>query len=99
MLSQLTRSDRRRLEAEIEGLLSRLGSYQRDPSRIERLAKEIDQGRILAGGSQKQLWAALLRRRAMCIRTAMVASQTPAAQRASVHCDGGLRQSARLVGA
>jgi hypothetical protein len=72
MLSELPRSERKRLESEIELLLNKLGRDQGDPSRIESLAREIDQGIPLADRRQQRLWATLLRRRAICIRTAAV---------------------------
>lgn len=70
MLSQLPLSERIRLESEIDLLLNKLGPSQGDPSRIEGLAREIDLGRPLADGRRQSLWATLLRRRALCIRTA-----------------------------
>jgi len=74
MLSQLLRSERHRLEWEVEILLQRLGRYQGDPNQIENLAREIDRDLVLADAERQRCWASLLRRRAMCIRTARVAT-------------------------
>jgi hypothetical protein len=70
MLSHLQRSERARLESEIDEFLRRSGADGRDPAGIESLAREFDRG-VNADAGRPKLWAALLRRRAICLRTAL----------------------------
>lgn len=76
MISQLTMIERSRLEAEIDQVLRSLGHSNDNAAELDSLAKAFEGG-LRPGGvaaERVRLWAALLRRRAMCIRTARLAA-------------------------
>jgi hypothetical protein len=75
MISDLTLMERSRLEAEVDDLVRHMGEACRDAAELNALALAIDRGLAPHGVARKRarLWAALIRRRALCLRTATVA--------------------------
>jgi hypothetical protein len=73
MISDLTLMERNRLETEVDALLRPLGAAaSQDAAELDALARALDRGLAPQSIPRKRakLWAALLRRRALCLRTA-----------------------------
>jgi hypothetical protein len=73
MISELTLMERNRLEAEVDALVRPLGRAGEDAAELSALALALDRGLAPQGVPPRRarLWAALLRRRAFCLRTAI----------------------------
>jgi len=68
--------ERTRLETEVDQVLRSLGHANDDAGELDALAKAFEGGLRPDGvaAQRARLWAALLRRRAMCIRSARLSA-------------------------